>query len=165
MGATLTDPHFSSKPGFDRGVGRGGFFDRRSKAVITAAALAATAWLGPPAGPSNGEGAACAAGSDTCPIRLHFRSRSNRVTVHGRLSADRSRWSYSFKARAGRKLSWMFNGPSVRTLIRYPTGASDGPGLPAVIALPSTGTYVFTISSNTMAEDIFGPFQLTFQLR
>src|SRR6201987_5099247 len=29
MGATLTDPHFSSKPGFDRGVGRGGFFGRR----------------------------------------------------------------------------------------------------------------------------------------
>lgn len=137
---------------------------RRFNAVITAIVLAATIWLGSAVGPSNSAGTACVAGSDRCPIRLHFHTGSNRITVHGRLTPDRSRYSYLFKARAGQKLTWTFNGPTVRTLIRYPTGGSDGPGLPDTIALPSTGTYVFTVSSNTMAEDIYGPFQLTFRI-
>jgi hypothetical protein len=38
-------------------------------------------------------------------------------------------------------------------------------GLPPYrIALPTSGTYVFTISSNTMAEDIDGPFELTLHI-
>ena len=137
---------------------------RRLDAVITATVLAAMVWLAPAVDPSSAAGAACVAGSDGCPIRLHLRTRSDRITVHGRLTPDRSRYSYVFKARAGQKLTWTFNGPTVHTLMRYPTGESDGPSLPDVIPLPSTGIYVFTVSSNTMAEDIFGPFQLTFQI-
>jgi hypothetical protein len=107
----------------------------------------------------------CSRGSDGCAIRLNLRPSSSRITVHGRLTPDHSRYSYAFKARAGQKLTWTFNGPTVRTLIRYPTGESEGPGLPDEIPLPRTGTYTFTVSSNTMAEGIFCAFQMTFQLQ
>jgi hypothetical protein len=126
--------------------------------------LAAMVWLAPEFGPCSAFGATCVAGSDGCPIRLHLRTGSNRISVHGRLTPDRSRYSYLFRARAGQQLTWTFNGPTVRTLIRYPTGGSDGPGLPNEIPLPSTGIYVFTVSSNTMAENIFGPVQLTLRI-
>jgi hypothetical protein len=136
----------------------------RLDAVIMAIVLAATAWLAPVFGISSAAQAACVAGSGGCPIRLQFRTGSDRITVSGQLTPKRSRYSYVFMARAGQKLTWTFNGPTVRTLIRYPTGESDGPGLPDVIPLPRTGTYTFTVSSNTMAEGIFGQFQLTFQI-
>jgi hypothetical protein len=139
-------------------------FGRTLDAVTTATVLAATVWFGPAFGPSNAAGAACVAGSDACPIWLHRGTPSDRITVRGGLTADRSRYSYVFRARAGQQLTWTFNGPTVRTLIRYPTGGSDGPGLPDEIPLPSTGIYVFTASSNTMAENIFGPFQLTLRI-
>jgi hypothetical protein len=139
-------------------------FCKRRVPVITATMLTAVVWLAPEFGQCSAFGATCLAGSDGCPIRLHLLTGSNRIFVRGRLTPDRSRYSYVFRARAGQKLTWTFNGPTVRTLIRYPTGGSDGPGLPDEIPLPSTGIYVFTASSNTMAENIFGPFQLTLRI-
>jgi hypothetical protein len=38
------------------------------------------------------------------------------------------------------------------------------PGLPDIIPLTSSGTYLFTISSNTTAEDIVGQFKLTLRI-
>jgi hypothetical protein len=134
-------------------------------AALAATVLAAACWLAPALGPSNAARAACVAGSDGCPVRIHFRRGSDRTTVTGRLTPRRSRYSYAFEAGAGQTLTWTFDGPTVRTVIRYPTGESDGPGLPHVIPLPRTGTYVFSVSSNTMAEDIYGPFRLTFRIR
>jgi hypothetical protein len=133
-------------------------------AAVIAAMLVATVGLPPISGLSSAAHAACATGSDRCPIWLSLHPGSTGITVRERLTPNRSRYSYAFGARAGQKLTWAFSGPAVRTLLRYPTGDSDGPGLPNIIPLPLAGTYVFTISSNTMAEDIFGPFELTLHI-
>ena len=133
--------------------------------TIVTTLLAVLCWFAPAFPPSNAAQAACVIGSDNCPIRIHLRPGADRVTVRGRLTPNnQSCCSYAFKARAGQRLTWTFDGPTIRTLIRYPTGESDGPGLPDVIPLPSTGTYVFTVSSNSMAEDTFGPFRLTLRI-
>jgi len=127
-----------------------------------ATALAAAVGLAPIFSPSSDAHVACVAGSDGCPIWL--RLRPGWITVRERLTSHRSRYSYAFRARAGQKLTWAFSGPAVRTLIRYPTGGSNGPGLPHIIPLPTSGSYVFTISANTMAEDIVGPFKLMLRI-
>jgi hypothetical protein len=137
---------------------------RRLNAAMMAIMLAAAVGLAPISGSSSAAHAACTAGSDGCPIWLRLRPGSVGITVRERLTPKRSRYSYAFRARAGQKLTWAFSGPTVRTLLRYPTGSTNGPGLPDIIPLPSSGTYVFTISSNTMAEDIFGPFELTLRI-
>jgi hypothetical protein len=133
----------------------------RLKLGIVATVLAAAVGLAPISGPRSAAQAACVAGSEGCPIWLRLRPGIVGITVRERLTPSRSRYSYAFRAHAGEKLTWAFSGPAVRTLLRYPSGDNIGPGLPNIIPLPSSGTYVFTISSNTMAEDIFGPFKLT----
>jgi hypothetical protein len=137
---------------------------RMLNAVAMAMVLVAAVGLPTISGASSAAPAACVAGSDRCPIKLKLYPGSAGITVRERLTPDRSRYSYAFRARAGQKLVWAFSGPSVRTLLRHPTGENDGPGLPDIIALPTSGTYVFTISSNTMAEDIYGPFELTLHI-
>ena len=62
------------------------------------------------------------------------------ITVRERLTPKQSRYSYAFRAHAGQKLTWAFSGPAVRTVLRNPTGDSEGPGLPEIIPLPSSGT-------------------------
>lgn len=138
---------------------------RRFKVAIAATVLTAASWLTSAFSPGSTAHAACRPGSDSCPIRIHFRPGSDRITVRGRLTRHRMQYAYAFKARAGQRLTWTFKGPTVRTVIRSPDGDSDGPGLPHIVPLRSTGTYVFTVSSNTMADDIFGPFRLTFRIR
>jgi hypothetical protein len=137
----------------------------RLRAVLAAAALAAGSWLAPGFGPTGAAQAACVPGADACPIRIRFRPGTDRVTVFGRLTRHRSRVSYAFRARARQTLTWTFRGPAIRTVIRYPNGDTDGPGLPHRIRLPRSGTYVFTVSSNLMADGIFGPFRLTLRIR
>jgi|SRR5215831_3312556 len=137
---------------------------RRLNAGMIATVLAAGVGVGPIFGPSSDAHSACVVGSDGCPMWLRLRPGSVGITVRDRLTPTRSRYSYAFRARAGQKLTWAFSGPAVRTLLQYPTGGSDGPGLPDIIPLPSSGTYVFTISANTMAEDIVGSFKLTLRI-
>jgi len=139
-------------------------FGRALNAALVATVLVVTVGLAPIPGPSSAVHAACTAGSDRCPIWLNLHPGSAGITVRERLTPNRSRYSYAFRARAGQKLTWAYNGPSARTLLRHPSGDSDGPGLPDIIPLPSSGRYVLTISSNTMAEDIFGPFELKLHL-
>jgi hypothetical protein len=142
------------------------FLGRGLAKVIVATLLGATLWLAAVFGSSNPAWAACAyAGSGGCPIRIHFRSNSNQITLREQLTPRKRSYSYAFRARAGQKLSWTLEGPTVRTTIQYPNGGSDGPGLPSEIGLSRTGRYVFTISSNPMAEGIYGPFHLMLRIR
>jgi|KBSSwiStaDraftv2_1062776.scaffolds.fasta_scaffold612966_2 hypothetical protein len=130
------------------------------------AILATTAFIGALVCGSIAEAkTVCSRGSDGCAITLKLRPSCRRITVHGELTREHNRYSYAFKAQAGQKLTWTFNGPTVRTMIRYPTGETEGPGLPNDISLTRTGTYTFTVNSNTMAEGIFGSFDLTLQLQ
>jgi hypothetical protein len=76
-----------------------------------------------------------------------------------------SNFSYAFTGSEGQTFSWKYSGPAVRVLLAYPDGNIDGPGLDPDIALVKTGTYVFSIASNTMAENIYGYFKLQFKLK
>lgn len=80
------------------------------------------------------------------------------------LSAARNNWSYAMDVTTPVTLSWHLSGPSMRVVLTHPDGNADGPGIDPVVPLTMTGRYVFSISSNTMAENIYGPFQLTLQL-
>jgi hypothetical protein len=106
--------------------------------------------------------ATCDAGAPACPIDIVF--TADHAEVSGVLSPKRRSRSYAFTATASARLQWVMSGPAVRTVLSYPDGNSDGPGLPSVIALPMPGRYVFTVSSNTMAEHIYGTFQLEFRM-
>jgi hypothetical protein len=86
-------------------------------------------------------------------------------TLRGDLTPTEPSYSYRFRALAGQTLAWRFEGPAVRIIITYPDGAVEGPGLPAVVPLPQTGDYTLAIHSNLMAENIYGPFQLTMTIR
>jgi hypothetical protein len=108
---------------------------------------------------------ACSGGPKNCVIRLSLPPRGGSVTIHGDLVPRRDHYSYAFKARSGQKLTWAFDGPEVHAVIKYPSGDSKGPGLMNVIELSETGVYIFTIGSNTMAEGIYGPFKLKFEVK
>jgi hypothetical protein len=104
----------------------------------------------------------CRAGDPACPINVEF--AANRAIARGNLSPEHSSTSYAFVATAPARLQWTLSGPAVRVILQRPDGDTDGPGLASVIALPTTGRYVFSISSNSMAEGIYGPFRLELQL-
>ena len=104
--------------------------------------------------------AAAQPGSERQPIPIHFQRGGDSVRLTSVLRQDRQCCAYRFEARAGQVLYWRINGPAVRTVIRYPDGQADGPGLPQAIPLPRTGTYVFTVSPNLMADGAFGRFRL-----
>jgi hypothetical protein len=76
----------------------------------------------------------------------------------------RPNFSYAFAGREGETFSWNYSGPAVRVLLAYPDGNSEGPGIDPQIDLARSGTYVFSIASNTMAENIYGYFRLHFKL-
>ena len=42
--------------------------------------------------------------------------------------------------------------------------SADGPGIPATVPLAAAGRYVFSLSSNTMAENIYGAYRLDLRL-
>lgn len=84
--------------------------------------------------------------------------------VGGELSPNRPSMSYAFQAPARSRLQWSLRGPVVRTTLAGPDGDVIGPGLPAILPLQAGGRYVFSLSSNTMAEGIYGPFQLELRL-
>jgi hypothetical protein len=110
-------------------------------------------------------GAACT-GLPDCPIELRFvRAGADDVaTVAGELSPERPSMSYAFQAPARSRLQWSLQGPVVRTTLAGPDGDVIGPGLPAHLPLQAAGRYVFSLSSNTMAEGIYGPFRLELRL-
>lgn len=135
----------------------------RGAAVVTAMAASLLA-LG---GCANGRAAAdaapaCRQGDPVCPIELEF--TANHAQVSGTLSAQHSSMSYAFPVKAPAQLHWSFSGPAVRVVLTGPDGAADGPGIPATVPLAAAGRYVFSLSSNTMAEDIYGAYRLDLRL-
>jgi hypothetical protein len=106
----------------------------------------------------------CLRGSPECPARIRIRPGGPATVVRGRLSPKRTSFSYQFAGEPGQTLGWNFKGPAVRVLLMKPSGDTDGPGLPATVAIDQKGLYIFSISSNKMAENIYGEFRLAFRL-
>lgn len=127
-------------------------------------ALATAVASGSPGLASDGN-QRCKAGASECPINLQLHPNQKALTVTDRLFPKRPSFSYAFAGSEGETFSWKYSGPAVRVLLAYPDGNTDGPGLDPEIHLPKTGTYIFSISSNTMAEKIYGHFKLQFKLK
>lgn len=83
----------------------------------------------------------------------------------GRLTPARSAATFRIPAKGPSILTWAYKGPDVRFLITQPDGDVDGPGITPPYALPRAGRYMVAISSDTMAEGIYGPYRITFRLR
>jgi hypothetical protein len=109
---------------------------------------------------------AVCSGQPRCPIELRFSTGmgARDAVVEGGLSPDRPSMSYAFDARARGRLQWSLRGPAVRVTLAAPDGDVIGPGVPAVLPLRVSGRYVLSVSSNTMAEGIYGPFRLEVRL-
>jgi len=120
--------------------------------TTTLAALAAALMIAAPAGAQPG--------SDAWPIPIHFQRGGDSVRLAGVMRQNRPCCAYRFAARAGQVLYWRETGATVRVVMTYPDGHVDGPGLPSPTPLPQTGTYVFTISPNLMADGAYGRFTL-----
>jgi hypothetical protein len=105
---------------------------------------------------------ACGPGAPECPIELVFTARH--AEVGGTLSPEHSSASYAFNVKAPAQLRWTLSGPAVRIVLTRPDGGVDGPGLPAAVPLAAAGRYVFSLSSNTMAEGIYGAYKLDLRL-
>jgi hypothetical protein len=133
------------------------------RAAWASLAIAFIAASGSPALGASGD-AKCKRGAPECPIPVDLRNQKLRV-VAGRLSPRRPNFSYSFAGREGQTFSWKCRVcPAVKVLLRYPDGNTEGPGLDSEIPLPQSGKYVFSIASNTMAENIYGNFRIGFKL-
>jgi hypothetical protein len=109
--------------------------------------------------------AACLPGAAKCPIDVEMARGADTITLAGRLTQNRDCCAYAMRVRAGQTLTWRVHGPAIRTTIVYPNGDADGPGLASAIPLPQSGTYVFSVRPNLMADGAFGPFTVTFTIR
>jgi hypothetical protein len=107
----------------------------------------------------------CPRGAPQCPIAITLKTKAAPFVVRGRLSARHSSYSYQFSATSGHSLGWTYAGPAANVLLSDPDGETEGPGLPAEVPLEKNGVYVFSVSSNKMAENIYGKFSLSFKLR
>lgn len=83
----------------------------------------------------------------------------------GRLTPTRSVATFTIPVRRPSLLSWIYKGPAVRFVITSPNGEAEGPGITSPYRVPQAGRYTVAISSNTMAEGIYGPYRITFRLR
>jgi hypothetical protein len=126
--------------------------------------LATVVAIGSPGIASDGS-QRCKRGASECPIVLKLRPNQKALVATGRLSPRTPNFSYAFVGSEGETFSWKYSGPAVRVLLAYPDGNSEGPGLDPDVNLVKTGTYVFSIASNTMAENIYGNFKLQFKLK
>jgi hypothetical protein len=127
-------------------------------------ALATAFASGSPGNASDGS-QRCKRGESECPIVLKLRPNQKALVITGRLSPVRPNFSYAFAGSEGETFSWKYSGPAVRVLLAYPDGNSEGPGLDPDIDLRKSGTHIFSIASNTMAENIYGYFELRFKLK
>jgi hypothetical protein len=109
--------------------------------------------------------AACVAGAQDCPIVIHMARGTDTITLEGRTVQNADCCAYSFRARKGQTFHWNVDGATVRVIITDPAGQSDGPGLPNAIPLTLTGTYIFAVHPNLMAEGAFGAFRLTITIK
>ena len=109
---------------------------------------------------------ACDAGGEACPIPVHMKAGTDTITLVNRLQPNTDCCYYSLEASAGQTLTWAYHGPGgMRSVIDYPDGSADGPGIPNSIPLKTTGTYVLGIVPDLMADDSTGPFRLTVTIK
>ena len=111
-----------------------------------------------------GGGAAAQSGSAQHPIVVHMKRGTYAIRLTGVLRQNRDCCAYVFKAHAGQTLRWSVTGPAVRVTLTSPNGDTDGPGVPAEIALPADGAYVLTVHPNLMADGAFGRFKLNLSI-
>lgn len=104
-------------------------------------------------------------GSSDCPIEIHMARGTDTIVLTGDTSKNPDCCDYVFRARAGQKLFYWIDGANLRTVIVYPNGDADGPGLPNPIPLPQSGRYRFGVHAHQMAEGGYGPFRLTLTIR
>jgi hypothetical protein len=109
-------------------------------------------------------GAAAQPGNAADPIPVKMKRGTDSVRIAGVLRQNVACCTYVFQARKGQRLIWSVSGPAVRETIGYPDGRTDGPGLPNPIPLPVTGSYVFAVSPNLMADGAFGRFVLKLEI-
>jgi hypothetical protein len=99
-------------------------------------------------------------GSAAKPIVVHMKRGSDSILLHGVLRQGVDCCTYKFAAAAGQHLQVTETGAVVRLLLAYPDGHTDGPGLPQDLLLPARGTYLLTVSPDTMANGAFGKFSV-----
>jgi hypothetical protein len=136
-------------------------------ALCAASALGVIGGCADRVGAASGTSPACSRGLPECPIEVAFTPGidADVAVLEGTLSSSRSSFSYAFVVKAGTRLQWNFSGPAVHVVLTYPDGNVDGPGLSRNLALPIEGRYVFSVSSNLMAEEVYGPFRLELRRR
>ena len=128
--------------------------------MIRAALLAAFV-----AGVLANPAAAGCKGSRDCPIIVHMARGADTVVLTGQTRRNVDCCTYAFRARAGQKLYWRLQGATLRTVLTYPNGDVDGPGVPNGVALPTSGRYVFDVHPNLMADGAYGWFRLTLTIQ
>jgi hypothetical protein len=104
-------------------------------------------------------------GASNCAIVIRLAHGTDTIVLTGSTEQNVDCCDYVFYAHAGQKLYYRIEGAAVRTVITYPNGDAEGPGLPNPLPLPANGIYVFGVHPNLMAEDAFGPFKLTLSIR
>jgi hypothetical protein len=87
------------------------------------------------------------------------------IVLTGRTRQNVDCCSYVFRARAGQRLYWRLEGATLRTVLTYPDGDGDGPGVPNGTVLPETGRYQFDVHPNLMADGAYGWYRLTLTIR
>jgi hypothetical protein len=121
-------------------------------AILTTAVFTATAFAG-------------CWGSSRCPIRIQMARGTDTIVLTGRTHQNVECCDYVFRARAGQMLSYRVEGAALRTVLTYPNGDVDGPGVPNPVQLPSSGVYTFGVHPNLMADGAFGRYRLTLTIR
>jgi hypothetical protein len=103
-------------------------------------------------------------GNAADPFHVKMKRGTDSVRIVGVLRPEVACCTYVFKAAAGQRLYWSVSGASTRQTINYPDGGVDGPGLPNPLPLPTTGSYVFSVTPDLMAEGAYGRFVLTIRI-
>ena len=127
------------------------------RAIVTTAVLATATFAAATASPCWG--------SSRCPIRVQMARGADTIVLTGTTRQNVECCDYIFRARAGQMLTYRVEGAALRTVLTYPNGDVDGPGVPNPVQLPATGVYRFGVHPNLMAEGAFGRYRLTLTIR
>lgn len=112
------------------------------------------------AGPASARPRPCAVGAQECPISLKLPSKRPSITITGYLSRRKPSTTYQFSNKDKSVLSWTYQGPAARLVLADSSGTTFGPGLPDKIELLPGRIYRLSVSSNMMAENIYGKFKI-----
>ena len=106
----------------------------------------------------------CIADAGPVELELPMGAASHPMLVKGSLNHQCGALEYAFRAPAGGHLEWSYTGPAAHVVLTYPNGDTDGPLAPSTLLLPDYGRYTLRLHSNTMADDVDGPFTLRLRL-